>query len=274
MNSDRSDSEEESTVPDGEERVSFLRKVVNKMESEAEHRIHKQFNLLYGITSGLGVLLIILMLTWILHYRNGFSVTVASQEFYWHPMLMVLGLIFLYAQSILTYRIARHAKKKVLKLTHALLHCLAFILSVISLKAVFDSHNYGEPPIPNLYTLHSWIGLVTIILFTYQFASGFLTFLFPGLSKNLRACYLPFHTYFGATIFTMVIVTAMLGLAEKAIWAVPNYSSMGGEAVLVNFIGVILLSFGLLVLYLVYNPTYKRVALAEDDITLVGRVEN
>ncbi|KAK5638925.1 hypothetical protein RI129_013234 [Pyrocoelia pectoralis] len=258
MNWDHSDSEEESTVPDDEERVSFLRKLVNKMESEADHRIHKQFNLLYGITSGLGVLLIVLMLTWILHYRNGFSVTVANQEFYWHPMLMVLGLIFLYAQSILTYRIARHAKKKVLKLTHALLHCLAFILSVLSLKAVFDSHNYSEPPIPNLYSLHS----------------GFLTFLFPGLSKNLRACYLPFHTYFGATIFTMVIVTAMLGLAEKAIWAVPNYSSMGGEAVLVNFIGVILLSFGLLVLYLVYNPTYKRVALAEDDITLVGRVEN
>lgn len=264
-----SDSEEE---PD-EEQATFLRKL-NKMESEADHRIHKQFNLLYGITSGLGVLLIVLMLTWILHYRDGFSVTVANQEFYWHPMLMVLGLIFLYAQSILMYRIARHAKKKVLKLTHAVLHCLAFILSVLALKAVFDSHNYSTPPIPNLYTLHSWIGLVTMILFTYQFASGFLTFLYPGLSKNIRAYYLPFHTYFGATIFTMVIVTAMLGLAEKAIWAVPNYSSMGGEAVLVNFMGVILLVFGLLVLYLVYNPTYKRVALAEDDITLAGREEN
>lgn len=266
-----SDSEDELAGGPHEERVNFLRNLVDRMEAEADHRLQKQFNVLYGVTSSLGVLLLVLMLVWITHFRNGFSVTVPSQEFYWHPMLMILGLVFIYAQSILTFRLARFAKKKVLKLTHATLHCLAFILSVLALKAVFDSHNYAKPPTPNLYSLHSWIGLVTVILFAYQFASGFVTFLFPGLSKTIRACYLPFHTFFGAAIFTMVIVSALLGFAEKAIFSIPDYNLLGSEATLVNFMGVILLAFGLLVLYLVYNPTYKRLALAEDEITLAGR---
>lgn len=266
-----SDSEESLWEADGQSTAFIRRK--DKMESEADHRIHKRFNALYGLTSGLGILLIVLMLTWIVRYQNGFGVSDADKEFNWHPMLMVLGLIFTYAQSMLVYRTGRHAKKKLLKITHAVLHCLAFILTVIALKAAFDSHNYSVPPKPNLYTLHSWVGLIAVILFAYQFLSGFISFLYPGLSKEMRKTYLPVHTSLGSGIYTLVIVAAMMGIGEKAIWSVTDYNKASAEAILVNFMGVVLVSFGVLALYLVHDPTYKRIALAEDEINLPSRID-
>lgn len=67
------------------------------------------------------------------------------------------------------YRGVRYARKKHLKVSHAALFGCVMLLAVLGLVAVFDSHNYAKPnPIPNLYSLHSWIGLAAVILFGLQ----------------------------------------------------------------------------------------------------------
>lgn len=53
-----------------------------------------------------------------------------------------------------------------MKFIHAGLHTVAFVLAVISLVAVFDFHNYKS--IPNMYSLHSWIGLMGVVFYTLQ----------------------------------------------------------------------------------------------------------
>ncbi|KAJ8910082.1 hypothetical protein NQ315_010872 [Exocentrus adspersus] len=242
------------------------------MEARAEHQRTKHYQSLYSFTTSIGVGLIILVLFWILHYRGGFAwQSHPSQEFYWHPFLMVLGMVFLYSQSILVYRTFRHAPKTKLKIIHASLHCLAFILSVIGLKAVFDSHNLPPKPMANLYSLHSWIGLITVIIFAAQFLFGFISFLFPGLSKSVRQAFLPVHTAIGTGGFILAIITTMTGLTEKVIWTLSDkYSSFESEGIIFNFIGVFAALYGVMVLYMVNETDYKRVALPEDEMALAS----
>lgn len=70
--------------------------------------------------------------------------------------------------AMLIYRTQRNVRKRRLKLTHAGIMLFIVFLTVIALVAVFDSHNLASPPLPNMYSLHSWVGLTTVILFCCQ----------------------------------------------------------------------------------------------------------
>lgn len=94
----------------------------------------------------------------------------------------------------------------------------ALLLASIGLKAAFDSHNLADPPIDNLYSLHSWIGLAAVIFFAAQWLFGFVAFLFPGLRHSLRASYMPLHVFAGLMIFGLATTAALMGLLEKAIF--------------------------------------------------------
>lgn len=73
------------------------------MEARAEQQKIRHYRALYAFTTSVGVGLILLVLVWILHFRNGFGwKSQPGQEFYWHPFLMTLGMVFLYSQCMYT----------------------------------------------------------------------------------------------------------------------------------------------------------------------------
>uniref|UniRef100_A0A2M4ADQ3 Putative cytochrome n=1 Tax=Anopheles triannulatus TaxID=58253 RepID=A0A2M4ADQ3_9DIPT len=228
------------------------------------------FRVLYLVTQLVGITIIILVSCWIGIHLNGLAWTSQpSVQFNWHPLLMSVGMIFLYGNSILIYRGFRYARKKALKITHATIHGAAFVFTVIALVAVFDSHNLARPaPIPNMYTLHSWVGLSAVLLFSLQYVFGFVSYLFPGVREQLRASYMPVHVFFGIAGFIMAIAAALLGLLEKAIFSLPNYSALPAQAILINAIGLMYILYGGLVVFLVTERQYKRHPLPEDVMLL------
>ena len=64
------------------------------------------------------------------------------------------------------YRIFRNEPKFKLKVAHAAIMISVVSLCVTALRAVFDFHN--QKKIPDMYSLHSWLGILTIILFSFQ----------------------------------------------------------------------------------------------------------
>ncbi|XP_022246801.1 putative cytochrome b561 isoform X3 [Limulus polyphemus] len=104
---------------------------------------------------------------WLLH--GGFAwQTDPKLEFNLHPVLMITGFVFLYGNAILVFRALPGKKKTTLKILHVMLHTLSLVCVIVGLKSVFDSRNLPAKPISNLYSLHSWLGLLSVILYILQ----------------------------------------------------------------------------------------------------------
>ncbi|NWS93861.1 CYBR1 reductase, partial [Mionectes macconnelli] len=218
------------------------------------------FLALLASTLLVGFVSVILSLVWVFHYRGGLSWDGGSGEFNWHPVLVITGFVFIQGIAIIVYRLPWTWKcsKLLMKLIHAGLNTIAMILAIVSMVAAFDYHNASN--IPNMYSLHSWIGLTALIFYSLQLVLGFAVFLLPFAPAYLRAVFMPVHVYSGLTIFATVIATALMGITEKLIFSLqnPSYSSSPPEANLVNCLGLLLVVFGSLVLWMASRPHWKR----------------
>lgn len=163
----------------------------------------------------LGSMCILSTIYWMRYWHKGFAWDGTILTFNWHPVLMVTGMVVLYSAASLAYRLPQSwvGPKLPWKLGHAAMHLMAFILTVLGLAAVFNFHNHEK--IPNLYSLHSWLGITTVFLFACQWFLGFVVFLLPWASVRLRSLLKPIHVFFGASILSLAIASVISGINEK-----------------------------------------------------------
>ncbi|NWZ52639.1 CYAC3 protein, partial [Haliaeetus albicilla] len=236
---------------------------------------------------GLGFICVAFVSAWCQHWRGGFALDGSLQMFNWHPVLMVTGMVVLYGAAALVYRLppAWSGPKLPWKVLHGALTLAAFSLAVLGLVAVFRFHNnHGTP---NMYSLHSWLGLATVLLFScqvgaapapphpgsllharrphlpsLQWLAGFSAFLLPWAPAWLRALYKPVHVFFGSTILMLSVASCVSGINEKLFFSLKNgtmdYKCLPAEAVFANTLGLLIILFGVLVLGALARPSWKR----------------
>jgi len=71
----------------------------------------------------------------------------------------------LFATAMMIYK-SVPKKRRSVKVVHLLLHLVALVAGVLGITAVFKSKK--EAHLPDMYTLHSWLGISTICLFGLQ----------------------------------------------------------------------------------------------------------
>lgn len=141
---------------------------------------------------------------------------------------------------------------------HLTLQFLSFVLSLIGIWAAWKFHN--DKGIENFYSLHSWLGLACLFLFFIQWAAGFVTYWYPGGSRNSRATLLPWHVFFGIYIYALALATATTGILEKATFLQTNkvISRYSGEAMLVNSLGILIVILGGFVILGIVAPSNEK----------------
>ncbi|NXD16626.1 CYAC3 protein, partial [Nothocercus nigrocapillus] len=164
--------------------------------------------------------------------------------------------------AALVYRLpfSRRGPKLPWKVLHGALALAAFALTALALAAVFGFHNARGTP--NMYSLHSWLGLATVLLFCCQWFAGFASFLLPWAPAWLRALYKPVHVFFGSAILMLAMASCVSGINEKLFFSLKNgtaaYAHLPPEAVFANTLGLLILLFGVLVLWALAKPDWKR----------------
>jgi cytochrome b-561 len=201
--------------------------------------------------------------------------------------------------GMLTHRIFRGLSSGALNCLHTTLTVLSLIFFVIGIYAVFTSLN--ALGCVHLYSVHSWVGLMAILLSILQWTSGLTVFLFPRFVYEVQILFVPFHHFFGRLVFTVICGTAIIGISDKLRITGADLEGLGPihqtnqstdiltvikretneywqlpkEALLANIIAIAFLFYAIYVNYLSSNESYKRrLPLEEQGIEVKTQIKN
>ena len=199
----------------------------------------------------------------------------AKRVFNWHPVLMVTAYALMnfgalafrvsktssYQASMPSSLASADSKKRGLaKFSHASIWSLCFIFGIIAILAVVKSHNDPSGYIANLYSLHSWIGVFVLSLFTLQFLAGILGFggLTGGRSRMSNPTMMEIHKYTGTFLHILITATILLGIQEKEgfvqcsyavteadLFPLSNIGKIPSTCKISHSLGIVILAMGL-----------------------------
>ncbi|CAN1296243.1 Probable transmembrane ascorbate ferrireductase 4 [Linum perenne] len=197
-----------------------------------------------------------------------YSTTPSSSQYsflFWqarHPLLMVIGFTILSGEAILAHRWLPCSRNR-RKLVHLGLQGVALSCGILGIWTKFHGR---KGFLANFYSLHSWMGLLSISLFAAQWWTGLLNFWYRQETRTVRMSRLPWHVFVGLYTYALAIATAETGLLERltSLQMKPHHSSAtllakrSPESMLANGLGIGLAFLGGLVILAVISPKHQH----------------
>ncbi|KAJ7520628.1 hypothetical protein O6H91_19G014500 [Diphasiastrum complanatum] len=163
-----------------------------------------------------GILCVTLVMVWMIYFQGGLAWSTSKNKrliFNMHPVLMIVFYIFLSSEAIVHFKSCIPGTRSYKKMVHTALHSVASTGAIVGVAAVLKFHN--EVGTDNFYSsLHSWLGLTTIIFFGLQWTSGILVFFCPRLHNYIRSRGLPWHVFIGLLVYVAALASAESGIVE------------------------------------------------------------
>uniref|UniRef100_A0A0X3PY42 Cytochrome b ascorbate-dependent protein 3 n=1 Tax=Schistocephalus solidus TaxID=70667 RepID=A0A0X3PY42_SCHSO len=125
-----------------------------------------QFWAIFALSQALAITIFVLAIYWRGNFFNGFDYSNTGNLINFHAVFMVIGFVLFFGESILCFRVLTVLPKLPVKILHGVFHACNFCLSVAGLAAIFEF--YRRILRPGMYSLHSWIGIFAVALYTLQ----------------------------------------------------------------------------------------------------------
>ena len=135
----------------------------------------------------------------------------ADNIFAYHPFLMTSGMIFSSILALHSYHVL-NLSHGVQKAIHVCAHSSALICFGIGLHCVLKAHNDNNKP--NLYSMHSWVGLAAAVVYIQQYVLGFVYFLSGKVNIENVKNYMPSHVTLGIFSLCLSMAAAISGITE------------------------------------------------------------
>ncbi|XP_078483688.1 lysosomal membrane ascorbate-dependent ferrireductase CYB561A3-like isoform X1 [Ciona intestinalis] len=217
----------------------------------------KAFWTMVGFSQFFGLLALTLLIVWNCVYNGGFAWDGRYKEFAIHPLCMLLS-VLLFGEGSLIYRTCGCFNRPTVKVLHAVIMFLAVALAVFGLITIFLFHSSMHDG--NMYTMHSWLGMATIVGVIIQFLAGGILFFIPWKANSIRKIYTPIHKYGSFALLGMLQSSVLTGVLDDIFLCMSNkeYEKLNPHAVMFNVVGLLCLAFVLSVMYVIFRVDWKR----------------
>jgi len=134
-----------------------------------------------------------------------------------HAVLMIFGFLFSQAVALMSYRVLSSLPHRTQKIVHGFSHVVTVSCVVAALVFIVQDHvNNGAG---HLASLHSWLGVVVLTVFSQNFVLGVLSFALPKDNSPARlrwaAAYLPSHRFLGLTTTFLAALAMCTGILQE-----------------------------------------------------------